>query len=262
MRLTGKTALVTGASSGIGRAAALAFARAGANVVLAARRLDRLQALAREVEALGVRALPVRCDVVLEPDRAELLARTRASFGGLDVLVNNAGIGLYAPLEAISDAQVRQVFELNVFSVIALTRDALPMLEASEGTVVNVSSVVGHRGLPMIGGYSATKAALNALSEAWRAELSAKRVKVLVVSPGFTATEFREHRLHPDGLEQDADPLRPMSAEEVGRVIVRAVRRGRVQTVLTGPGKAMVWASRFAPRLFDRIAPRLARTKR
>jgi short-subunit dehydrogenase len=262
MKLAGKTVLITGASSGIGRASALAFGAAQANVVLAARRLDRLEALGRDLETLGVRALAVGCDVTLAADRARLLDRTREAFGGLDVLMNNAGVGLYAPLEATDDAQLRRVFELNVFSVFALTREALPLLEASRGTVLNVSSVVGHRGVPLVGGYSASKAALNALSEAWRAELSPKGVKVLVVSPGFTATEFRDHRLTADGWAQGADPLQAMSSEEVARALVRAVERGRAQTVLTLAGKTMVWANRLVPRLFDRLAPRLARPKR
>lgn len=262
MKLAGKTVLVTGASSGIGRASALAFGRRGANVVLAARRLERLEALAAQLEALGVRALAVRCDLTSAEDRARLLAQTREGFGGLDVLINNAGVGLYAPLEATDDGQLRQVFELNVFSVLALTREALPLLQASRGTILNVSSVVGHRGVPLVGGYSASKAALNALSEAWRAELAPRGVKVLVVSPGLTATEFREHRLAAEGWTQGQDPLQAMSSEAVARALVRAVERGRAQTVLTSAGKAMVWANRWAPRLFDRLAPKLARPQR
>ncbi|MBZ4418201.1 SDR family oxidoreductase [Myxococcus sp. RHSTA-1-4] len=255
----GRVVLITGASGGIGRAAAKRYAEAGADVVLAARRLPRVEDAAREVASLGVRALPVRCDVTVGEDVERLMRETEAAFGGLDVLVNNAGQGLYGPLEAISEAQLRQVFELNVFGLWRVTRAAMPLLRRRPGAqVVNVSSVLGHRGLPLLGGYCASKAAVNAMTESLRAELAAEGIRVLLVSPGLTESEFRENRLHAEGWRQEAIPLKAMSAEDVATAMVRASLRGRRDTVLTLPGRVMVLANRLVPGLFDRIARRMA----
>nr|WP_324289057.1 SDR family oxidoreductase [Myxococcus sp. MISCRS1] len=257
--LTERVVLITGASSGIGRAAARAYAEAGAHVVLAARRLERLEDAAREAESLGVRALAVRCDVTRGEDVERLMAQVRADFGGLDVLVNNAGQGLYGPLEAISEEQLRQVFELNVFALWRVTRAALPLLRGRRGAhVVNVSSVLGHRGLPLLGGYCASKAAVNAMTESLRTELASEGIGVRLVSPGLTESEFRDHRLNAQGWAQDAIPLKAMSSEEVARAMVKASVRGRRDTILTLPGRAMVLANRLAPGLFDRVAHRMA----
>ncbi|WP_434381809.1 SDR family oxidoreductase [Melittangium boletus] len=256
----GRVALITGASSGIGRATALAYAARGAQVVLAARRESALRDVAREVEARGGRALAVRCDVTREDDVARLLHETRAAFGGLDVLVNNAGLGLYGPVEGFSEAQLRRVFEVNFFALVRVTQAALPLLRARApgAQIINVSSVLGHRGLPLLGGYGASKAAVNLLTESLRAELAAEGIRVLLVSPGLTETEFRDARLHAEGWRQDTIPLRAMSAEAVAQALVHASRRGHRQTVLTLPGRLMVLANRLAPGLFDAVARRIA----
>jgi NAD(P)-dependent dehydrogenase (short-subunit alcohol dehydrogenase family) len=256
----GKVVLITGASSGIGRAAAHAYAAQGAHIVLAARREAQLQDAAREVEALGVRALAVRCDVTLEEDVARLVRETEAAFGGLDILVNNAGLGLYGPVEGFSEAQLRQVFDINFFGLVRVTRAALPLLRkrAPGSQVINVSSVLGHRGLPLLGGYGASKAAVNLLTESLRAELASEGISVLLVSPGLTETEFRDSRLEAEGWKQDAIPLHAMSSEAVALALVRASRRKRRETVLTLPGRVMVLANRWMPGLFDRVARRIA----
>jgi NAD(P)-dependent dehydrogenase (short-subunit alcohol dehydrogenase family) len=256
----GKVVLITGASSGIGRAAARAWAAQGAHLVLAARREAPLQDAAREVEALGVRALAVRCDVTVEEDVTRLMRETEAAFGGLDILVNNAGLGLYGPVEGFSEAQLRQVFDINFFGLVRVTRAALPLLRkrAPGSQVINVSSVLGHRGLPLLGGYGASKAAVNLLTESLRAELATEGISVLLVSPGLTETEFRDARLNAEGWKQDAIPLDAMSAEAVAHAMVRASRLERRETVLTFPGRVMVLANRWVPGLFDRVARRIA----
>lgn len=253
-----KVVLITGASSGIGRAAARAYAAQGAHIVLAARREPALQDAAREVEALGVRALPVRCDVAREEDVARLMRETHAAFGALDILVNNAGLGLYGPVEALGEAQLREVFEINFFGLVRVTRAALPLLRqrAPGAQIINVSSVLGHRGLPLLGGYCSSKAAVNALTESLRAELAAEGISVLLLSPGLTDTEFRDARLNAEGWQQDVIPLKAMSAETVARAMLTASRRKRRDTVLTLPGRVMVLANRWAPGLFDLLARR------
>ncbi len=258
MNFRGKTVLVTGASSGIGRATAIAFAKQGADLVLAARREVRLVSLASELEKGGVRALPVRCDVTSPPDVEELARRTEQAFGGVDVLVNNAGVGLYGPVEKIGEDQLRTVFEVNVFALLRVTRALLPLMRRRKGgKIVNVSSVLGHRGLPMLGGYCASKAAVNALTESMRIELRPEGIDVLLVSPGLTRSEFRAVRMHAPGYRQEQIPLEEMSAEEVADAVVRACRRNKRDTVLTLPGRAMVYANRLSPALFDRFASRM-----
>lgn len=251
-----RVVLVTGASSGIGRATAVAFAKAGARVVLAARRAERLEELATE---LGNGALPLPCDVTSEAQVQSLVARVRDRFGALHVLVNNAGLGLYGPLEKISEAQLRAVYDVNVFGLWRATRAALPLLRAGGrgAAVVNVSSVLGHRGLPLLGGYASSKGAVNVMTESLRAELEPEGIRVLLVSPGLTETEFREQRLHAEGYRQEQIPLKAMSAAAVAEAIVRAVHQGRRETVLTLPGKLMVTANRWFPRLMDLAAKRM-----
>lgn len=254
----GRVALVTGASSGIGRATALALAGAGCDVVLAARRERLLESLAREVEARGRRALAVRCDVTSAEDVTALVRSVELRFGRLDLLVNNAGVGLFGPLEATRPEQLRQVFEVNVFGLAAVTRAALPLLRAQRGAqVVNVSSALGHRGLPMLGGYCASKAAVNALTESLRDELATDGVDVLLVSPGITETEFQARRLLADGVGPEQLPFEAMPAEQVAEAILQACRARRRRTVLTLQGKLMVHGNRLAPGLFDRVARRM-----
>lgn len=256
--LKGRVVLITGASGGIGRAAALAYAKAGVGaVVLAARRKEALEQTALEVEALGARAVPIVCDVTRPGDVTELMLRTQETFGGLDILVNNAGLGLYGPVEDFTEEQVREVFELNVFALIRVTKAALPLLRARKGgQIVNVSSVLGHRGLPLLGGYCASKAAVNVLSESLRAELLSDGIDVLLVSPGLTDTSFRDARLNAPGWAQEQIPLEAMSAEAVADELVKASQKRRRLTVLTLPGKAMVLANRAVPGLMDRMARR------
>jgi short-subunit dehydrogenase len=254
----GRVVLITGASSGIGRAAARAYAAQGAHLVLAARREELLREVSRELEAMGARTLTVRCDITQAADVERLMREAEAQFGGVDILINNAGIGLFGPVEALAEEQLRQVFEVNFFALVRVTRAALPLLRRRPGgQIVNVSSVLGHRGMPLHGGYCAAKAAVNALTESLRAELAAEGISVLLVSPGFTETEFRETRLNAEGWQQNAPPLKQMSADEVAAAMVKASRRHSRDTILTLPGRAMVLANRFVPGLFDRVARRM-----
>ncbi len=149
----GRVVLITGASSGIGRAAARAYAAQGAHVVLAARREELLRELARELEGLGVRAAAVRCDITQPADVARLMREAEEHFGGVDILVNNAGIGLFGPVEALAEEQLRQVFELNFFALVRVTQAALPLLRKRPGAQnQNFCTLLGQRGMPLLGG--------------------------------------------------------------------------------------------------------------
>lgn len=193
-RWRGRTAIVTGASSGIGRAVALRLGREGMRVALAARRADRLAELAAEIERAGAEVLAVPTDMRREEEIHSLFERTRARFGGVDVLINNAGLGRKAPLASSETEPWREMLEVNVLALCICTREALKDLQArgAEGHVVHVSSMAGHRIPPNSGLYAATKHAVRALTEGLRMELHAARspVRVTSISPGYVETEF------------------------------------------------------------------------
>ena len=220
MELRGAVAVVTGASSGIGESTALLLARAGAKVVLAARRLERLEALAERIAAHGGEALPVHCDVSLLADLDELVARTDEAYGRCDILVNNAGIPGGGPFRSLTAEQVERVIRVNVLGVMLGTRAFLPMLlEQRRGHIVNVASLAGRFATPGSVVYGATKHAVVAFGEALSYELKPLGILVTTVNPGFTKTE---------GFPQDDIPPRlVMRREHVAEVIVDVVRRGR-----------------------------------
>jgi len=195
--LAGRTALVTGASSGIGTETARALAAAGAALVVSARRRDRLDALAAELEKAGAAVLPVTADMRREDDIVRCFAAARDRFGGVDVLVNNAGLGRSAPISSAATELWREMLEVNVLGLAIATREAIRDMErrGRAGHVVNVASMASHRVPgPESGMYSATKFAVRALTEGVRQELRARQsaIRVSLVSPGYVATEFAD----------------------------------------------------------------------
>jgi len=189
MDIDGKVCIVTGASSGIGAATARLLSGMGARVVLAARRTDRLDALAAELPG----SLAVTTDVTIPDQVRRLVSRTLGTHGRVDVLVNNAGQGLHVPVEELVPDDLRAVFELNVVAPLVGMQAVLPVMRAqSGGAIVNVSSATSLRIFPGLGGYSATKAALNLLSQIGRIEFADSGVAVSVVYPSVTETEFHQ----------------------------------------------------------------------
>jgi short-subunit dehydrogenase len=219
--LTNATIIVTGASSGIGAATARLLHEAGASPVLAARRGDRLEALSAELGG----ALAVPADVTDPVAVGRLVERTLERHGRIDGLVNNAGVSLHQPLDRLDLAEFRRVLDLNVVSVAAMTQAVLPAMRARRfGRIVNVSSGTTRMARPGVGGYAATKAALNMLTLVARQELAPDGITVSLVVPSITATEFAGGRLQP------GQQLRPgmiaHTAEYVAAVILRALRTG------------------------------------
>lgn len=254
-KLKEKVVFITGASSGIGAAAARAYANAGARVVCAARRTDRLEELVRELERKGHEALAVRCDVRDEQSIREAVDQAVLRFGGIDVLVNNAGVGLYGPIAELTPEKLHENFEINVYGVLRCIQAALPHLRRrGGGQIVNVSSVLGHRALPGMGGYCASKFALNALTESMRTELKSDGIDVILISPGITETEFRQSAMTTSGKRESRAPSKPMTAEQVAAAMVKASRKREREVILTLSGRAMVEINRFAPALFDKVA--------
>jgi len=189
--LSGQVVIVTGASSGIGEATARRLARVGAKLVITARRPDRLEALARELDPAGASVLAVAGDVTSDADRKTLMAAAVKKFGRIDGLVNNAGFGTRGPLELVPIDAIRRNFETNVFSLLALTQLVIPgMRERGSGCVVNIGSVAGRISRPFSSIYDSTKHALEAFTDGLRGELMPFGVRVSLIRPGFILTEF------------------------------------------------------------------------
>ena len=259
-QIAGLRILITGASQGIGRALAVEAARQGAHVLAAARSADLLTALATEVRATGGVLETVVADVTSADDRAAMAGAALRHFGGLDVLINNAGIGATGHFAEAGPERLRQMMEVNFFGLTETTRACLPLLKLGRTpAILNVGSIAGKRGIPARSEYSATKFAVQGFSEALRAELAKDDVDVLVVSPGLTQTNF-SHNMIEQKAKLQMDHLRGMTSEEAARQTLRALARGGDETVLTWQGRLLVWVSRFLPRLADRIARRKVRS--
>lgn len=253
--------VVTGASSGIGEATAYRFARAKARLGLIARRKERLSKVAERVRELGGEAKVLVVDVADETAVKAAIADIENAFSGIDVLVNNAGLGLYAPLQSVRREDVERVFAVNTMGALSTIQAVLPgMRRRGHGLIVNVSSIVGKRALPMTGAYAASKYALQGLSDALRVELASTGVRVSVVCPGYTATEFSG-----SAIDYGAARSRPrggvMSAKEVAEAIFDCARRPRREIVLTGKGRLVVFLQRFAPALADWVIGRAVRVE-
>ena len=224
MTLTGKTAIVTGASSGIGEAISRLLAEGGCNVALAARREERLQKLAAE---LGENALPIQTDVTDPEACAALVSHTIDHFGGLDILVNNAGLGIYGSLAEADPENWRTMFEVNVLGALYTTQPAvLHMLENGAGDVVFVSSIAGRRvPTPESTVYAATKHALNAVAEGLRMDLSQKGIRSINVEPGLVRTEFPEGS-HPNAEEFYASRgFSPLEDKDIASAVLYALEQ-------------------------------------
>jgi NAD(P)-dependent dehydrogenase (short-subunit alcohol dehydrogenase family) len=246
----GRVAIVTGASSGIGYATALELSRRGATVVAAARNEDRLRFLEREVLAANGEVLAVPADVASESSVEELVGRTVERFGGIDILVNNAGVGLSGRVEELRQKDLRYVFDVNVFGAVSCIQRALPHLRPG-GNIVNVSSVVGKRSVPKVGGYSATKFALNALTDALRVELAGREIAVTSVYPGTTRTEFSDNSLRTGDTKKGWRP-KGVPSEKVARRIARAIERRERDAYVSFHDRVFVALVTLAPGLADR----------
>ncbi len=249
--LAGRVAIVTGASAGIGAATARLLGGAGMRVALCARRRERLERLAGEIGGAGSEALACPVDVTDAPALRAVIEDIASRWGRIDVLINNAGRGLAAHLEDTTPEEIRALLELNLLAVVTGTQAVLPLMRRQgRGHIVNVSSVVGRRGIPGRSAYAATKFALGGLTEALRMELRGSGIAVSLVYPVYTRTEF--HDVEPRrmafprmGAEQ--------SAERVARAILRCVRRPRPEVYPYWPARVLAAVSATAPAAVDRL---------
>jgi clavulanate-9-aldehyde reducatase len=228
--LEGRVAAITGASSGIGEATALAFAREGAAVALGARRRERLDELAGRIEADGGRALVVEVDVSDEEQARSFVESAHEQLGGLSILLNNAGLMLLGPLEGADTSEWQRMVEVNLLGVLWCTHAALPLMrEGGGGDIVNVSSVAGRRSDPGAAVYNMTKWGVTGFSEALRQEALHSGIRVTCIEPGFVATELQGHNVNPV-VKQATERMREqigevLEAEDIAELILFAVSR-------------------------------------
>lgn len=254
-QIHGLRGILTGASSGIGYALATELAHRGARLIVVARREQRLRELVESVSGASGEIVPFVGDVVDAAVQQQSIELAVETFGGLDLLINNAGVGAMGPFAEASPERLRLVMDVNFFAAVELSRRALPALrQGVTPIIVNVSSVLGHRGVPGCAEYCASKFALEGFSQSIRAELAREGIDVLVVSPARTKTEFFDQAI--DGRGTPWPKIRGMSSEAVARRTVRAIRRGQHRLIVSLGGKSLVWASRLFPGIVDRVLAR------
>ncbi|MXV15904.1 SDR family oxidoreductase [Hufsiella ginkgonis] len=257
MSLNNKVVIITGASSGIGKACAGEFARQGANIVLAARQYVTLCEIAQAIEKeFRVRALAVQCDVAHEDDCDHLIKQAIATFGRIDILVNNAGISMRALFKDLDLVVIRNLMDVNFWGSVYCTKFALPELLKNRGSVVGVSSLAGYYGLPGRTGYSASKFALKGFLEALRIESLQTGLHVMVASPGFTSSNIRKAALNKRGASQgesSMDEGKMMTPEEVAGIIVNGVINRKRNLVMTSQGKLSVFLNKVVPAVLDKL---------
>jgi short-subunit dehydrogenase len=263
--MKGRRLILTGASEGIGRALALELAARGARVALAARDRERLETLAQECRARGGEALAIPTDVTSEQDLEWLVTETVKSFGGVDVVIHNAGITMWSRFDALTDLSIfERLMEVNYLAPVRLTAQALPHLKQSRGLLVAVASLAGLTGVPERSGYAASKHAMIGFFDSLRIELAGSGVDVTVVAPDFVVSEIHKRAIGPDGEPLGSSPMmqsKIMTAEDCARRIVRAVEKRQRLLLMSARGKFGRWLKLLAPSAIDRMAAKAIRQR-
>jgi short-subunit dehydrogenase len=258
--LSGRRILITGASKGLGRCLAQQAARCGATLALVARSADLLGELANSFIKKGAQALAIPADVTSDGDRRRVLATVQERLGGLDVLVNNAGIASFGHFSSSSEEVLRQIMEVNFFAPAELIRLAVPLLTlGQQPAIVNIASMCGRRGLPAWPEYSASKFALCALTEALRGEMVRFQIDVLLILPGLTRTEMGHHLLRNEG-RMKIDFAKGMGADWVAAKVLQALQKNRTETVVGREARWILLLNRLFPRMVDRLMARKVRS--
>ncbi|MBL4578391.1 MAG: SDR family oxidoreductase [Flavobacteriales bacterium] len=259
-----KVVVITGASSGIGQACALEYARRGAKIVLAARNQDKLEEIASAIDKLGAKAVSIPFDVTKEEDRQRLVKETIAEFGRIDLLINNAGISQRSLAKDTLPDVDRELMEVNFFGVVALTKHVLKhMIPAQSGHIAVISSIVGKFGFPLRTGYSATKHALHGYFESLRAELHEDNIQVTIICPGRVKTNISINALTEDGSthsKMDEGTEAGISAEKCARKIANAISSGKKETYIGGKEILLIYIRRFIPGVFYNMILKIKHT--
>jgi short-subunit dehydrogenase len=252
-----KVVVITGASSGIGKACAEEFARRGAKLVLAARQYVTLcETTAALEKQYGIKALAVQADVSKQEDCESLIKQAVATFGGIDVLVNNAGLSMRALFHDVDLAVLKNLMDVNFWGTVYCSKYALSEILKTKGSIIGVSSIAGYRGLPGRTGYSASKFAMNGFMESLRTELLNTGVHIMVACPGFTTSNIRVAALSEDGTshgESSMEEGKMMTAEEVAVIIADGIQHRKRTLIIGGQGKLTVWLNKLLPALADKL---------
>ncbi len=253
--MNGKVVVITGASSGIGRALAVEYAKRGASLSLAARRIDQLIELREQLTDSEI--LAIQTDVTSENACKELINKTVQHYGRIDVLINNAGLSMRALFDDIELSSFKRVMDVNFYGTVYCTKYALPYLISSKGSLVGIISVAGHVALPARSAYTASKFAMRGLLDTIRLENLYTGLHVLVAAPGFTASEIRTSALRADGTPQGETPRKEekmMRSEDCALLVIRAIEHRKRSLVLTfAEGRLPLFFGKFFPLLLDRL---------
>jgi short-subunit dehydrogenase len=251
-----KVVIITGGSSGIGKAIAMAFGRQGSHVLITGRNKQDLDQAVADLRGAGVDATGFQADVSIEEDNRKMAEEAMRLYGRIDILVNNAGITMRALFEEVDMVVVKKVMDINFYGVLFATHFCLPEIIKNKGSVVGISSIAGYRGLPGRTGYSASKFALNGFLEVLRTEMLKKDVHVLTACPGFTTSNIRKRSLTKDGSLQGDSPRdenEMMTAEECADHIYRATLKRKKIIILTTQGKLVVFLNKWLSGFMDKI---------
>lgn len=245
--------ILTGASSGIGRELALLLGRQGARLILTARREHLLRQVVQEIDAHGGQAVCLSGDIAHEQLRDKLVEAAVRHYDGLDLLINNAGIGARGPFESADPKRLRQIMEVNFFAPVELIRRSIPdLIHGVQPMVVNIGSVLGQRAVALASEYCASKFAMQGFSDSLRLELSRHGVDLLVVNPSTTQTDFFDNMIQQEGEDQWSK--RPsVTPQYVAGRIVRAISQGRREIIPSFSGRMLCWLNRLSPSLLDRF---------
>lgn len=251
-----KVVVITGGTSGIGKALAFEFGSKGSKIFVTGRNEKELAQTIEELKGRGIAAAGMRADVSIEDDNRRMAEETIRVFGGIDILINNAGISMRALFEDVDLEVVKKVMDINFYGVLYATKYCLPEIKKNKGSIIGISSIAGYRGLPGRTGYSASKFALNGFLEVLRTELLKTGVHVMTASPGFTASNIRKRSLTKDGSSQGESPrdeASMMTAEECAAHIYKATIRRKRSLVLTTQGKLVVFLNKWLPSFADKM---------
>ena len=253
-----KVVVITGASSGIGRELAYQLAEQGAWLSLAARNEERLSAVTGECQVRGGRAIAIVTDVSKQAQCSELIQRTVDQYDRIDMLVNNAGITMWANFEDVRDISFyEQIMRVNYLGSVYCTYYALPFLKKTKGQIIGISSLAGKNGVPKRSGYAASKHAMVGFFDTLRIEIAEYGIGVTMIYPGFVATETRKRALGADGKPIGKSSVREdevMSAERCAKLIIRAAAARKRELIMTWRGKMGLWVKLIAPGVVDRVA--------
>ena len=251
-----KVIIITGASSGIGKALAFALAKKGNKLVIAGRNKEKLNVVLQKINEVNISAISIVTDVCKKEDCKNLINKCITEFGRIDVLINNAGISMRALFNESDLEVIEQVMNTNFWGTVFCTKYALPYLLQSNGSLVGVSSIAGHIGLPERSAYSASKFAMNGFLESVRSENMENDLHVLIACPGFTASNIRKSALTKDGTPQKESPRneqKMMTAKKVAKNIICAIDCKKDTLILSINGKFAIWLNRFFPKLAKRL---------